>query len=89
MSRISALCGATLLATILAGCSNGPFAAWHNDGWMKQQQVSAERFDPYTDNDVGPEVVGGRPREFAEPVAEPSRARWDPNEWNRRHGAGY
>lgn len=31
--------------------------------------------DPYTLNDLGPEVVGGRPREYQQPVTELERAR--------------
>ena len=40
------------------------------------QQKKAERFDPYADNDIGPEVVGARPRDYQKPIPETSRARW-------------
>ena len=30
-------------------------------------------FDPYPLNDIGPAIVGGRPREFANPLPEPQR----------------
>lgn len=42
-------------------------------GTMRQQQLGATVHDPYFDNDLAPEVVGGRPREFQKPLAEPVR----------------
>jgi hypothetical protein len=41
---------------------------------MQQQQQRATIYDPYGDNDAGPAIVGGRPREFQKPSAEPVRA---------------
>ena len=38
------------------------------------QQLDATQFDPYGDADAGPEIVGGRPREFQRPSAAPARA---------------
>ena len=38
------------------------------------QQLRAERFDPYPEVDTGPEVVGGRPRDYQVPMSEPARA---------------
>ncbi len=46
---------------------------WGNPGTMSQQQQRAKVFDPYSDNNAGPEIVGGRPREFQKPTAEPAR----------------
>ena len=40
-----------------------------------QQQLEATQWDPYADVDAGPEIVGGRPREFQRPASEPVRAR--------------
>ena len=48
---------------------------------MQQQQFDASLHDPYADNDLGPEVVGSRPREFREPLAEPVRNRWLRDSW--------
>ena len=45
-------------------------------GNMQSQVNSALAHDPYYDNDAGPEVVGGRPREYARPWAEPVRNHW-------------
>jgi hypothetical protein len=42
---------------------------------MQQQRLSATVHDPYADVDAGPEIVGGRPREFQKPLAEPVRSR--------------
>ena len=50
-------------------------------GTVQQQRREASVYDPYTDNDLGPEVVGGRPRDFQKPVAEPVRNRWIANSW--------
>jgi hypothetical protein len=44
-------------------------------GWANQQRRDAIEHDPYPLNDVGPEVVGGRPREYQQPVREVERAR--------------
>jgi hypothetical protein len=44
-------------------------------GTTDQQRLSATIHDPYADNDAGPEIVGGRPREFQKPLAEPVRNR--------------
>ena len=45
-----------------------PGPAWH-------QRANAEQYDPYSLNDVGPEIVGGRPRGFQKPPNEVTRAR--------------
>lgn len=47
-------------------------------GDINRQKDRAVYFDPYPLNDIGPEVVGGRPREFANPLPEAKR-----NELNR------
>ena len=36
-------------------------------GLEAKQQARAQGFEPYPDNDVGPPVVGGRPREYQDP----------------------
>jgi hypothetical protein len=44
-------------------------------GTISQQRIEAYQHDPYADQDAGPEVVGGRPREFSkpDPIAERNR----------------
>ncbi len=67
---------ATLLlaASVLAGCqSSGP--ALKPPGPIEKQRFHATMFDPYGDVDVAPEIVGGRPREFAQPLTEGDRSR--------------
>lgn len=39
------------------------------------QRYNATQFDPYPQTDMGPEIVGGRPPDFAVPVPEVERAR--------------
>lgn len=39
------------------------------------QRNNAMQFDPYPLNDLGPEIVGGRPIDFQKPVDEVTRAR--------------
>lgn len=68
------------LACSFAGCRSHPnfhFPTILPEGSTKQQQMIGNQFDPYPDPDVGPPVVGGRPRDYQKPVAEPQRARWN------------
>jgi hypothetical protein len=51
-----------------------------NPGTAEQQRAEAERFDPYPEQDLGPAVVGGRPRGYQVPPAEPKRAQ-GPERW--------
>lgn len=64
-----------LLTGFLAGCSQRP-KAWGfpgAQGTIERQKSRATIHDPYPLNDIGPEVVGGRPREFMWPQAEAVR----------------
>jgi hypothetical protein len=67
-----------LLLAIPVGCRNGG-SLLSSPGTMRQQQLKATTHDPYTEPDIGPEVVGGRPRDYQKPLAEPVRSRyvWD------------
>ncbi len=64
---------------ILTGCSGAPLSQkrWggseYGQGTLQRQAERAVFFDPYPMNDIGPEVVGGRPREFANPLPEANR----------------
>jgi hypothetical protein len=64
----------------LVGCYRRPLL--RPAGPLYQQQQDASLHDPYSDNDLGPEVVGGRPREFAKPMPEPVRNRRLNESWN-------
>jgi len=48
---------------------------------IEQQRYSAVLHDPFADQDLGPAVVGGRPRDFQRPLAEPVRQRWFVDSW--------
>ena len=85
MSRMLAgkwlLC-CTVLAS-LAGCANRQgwgFAS--GQGTIERQKARAVVHDPYPLNDIGPEVVGGRPREFVNPQAEAVRENQFPGNFN-------
>lgn len=78
-----------LVAVALAaagGCRGTRLPNWCYPGPADYQQNAAQRFDPYPENDVGPPVDGGRPMQYETPVAEPSRARWNPRTWVSRFG---
>ena len=51
------------------------FPNFLHPGWAHQQRLEAIEHDPYPLDDVGPEVVGGRPREYQRPLNEVERAR--------------
>lgn len=62
-------------AVLFVGCGRERPNIMH-PGDLQSQRFNAIAHDPYTDQDAGPEVVGGRPREFQKPLAEPVRNRW-------------
>ena len=73
----------TLLTLLLAptvGCAGNRWAAsrwtWWHPGPTMEQRVRASVHDPYPDRDLGPEVVGGRPREFNTQYPEAVRNRF-------------
>lgn len=72
MSRMLAMSLLLLLASGCAGRSGGWGMPW-GQGTTDQQKARAVKHDPYPLNDIGPEVVGGRPREYYQPQAEPVR----------------
>jgi hypothetical protein len=67
-----------IFAIGLAGCAEEAASlrqSFAHPGPAAYQRQQAIRHDPYVLNDVGPEVVGGRPREYMIPVNEVDRAR--------------
>lgn len=67
--------GAAVLA-LATGCS--PFMRTPNllhPGPVGPQRTDAIYHDPYPLDDVGPEIVGGRPLEYQRPVPEVTRGR--------------
>ena len=49
---------------------------WNNPGTLQQQRQQANVFDPFANNEVGPEIVGGRPRDFQKPMSVAVRAQF-------------
>lgn len=60
---------------LVGGCAQRP-RAWGfpgGQGTIDRQKARASVHDPYPLNDIGPEVIGGRPREFMIPRSEAAR----------------
>jgi hypothetical protein len=59
----------------LVSCSSTiRWPRFYGPGPAPAQQAQAERSDPYPIPDMGPEIVGGRPREFDKPRDEVRRS---------------
>ncbi|MHB8969293.1 MAG: membrane or secreted protein [Pirellulaceae bacterium] len=72
---------AVLVAAGLFGCrSDG--RVFPPAGSVQKQRSNATMFDPYTDNDIGPEVVGGRPKDYQKPLSETDRSRMFQKVWS-------
>lgn len=81
---LALLAGFSLLTLSLvagSGCARPPLGP---PGTLQYQRYEATMHDPYPVDDLGPEVVGGRPRDFQEPLPEPVRNRWLTDSWWRR-----
>jgi hypothetical protein len=80
MDRLNKILFFLCLASGLAGCrSDGRL--FPPPGSVQTQRHNATLFDPYTDVETGPEVVGGRPRDFQQPLSESERSRLFQNQW--------
>jgi hypothetical protein len=69
-----------LAAASFIGCTSEAhryirFPDLAHPGWAQEQRNDAVAHDPYPLDDVGPEIVGGRPREYQRPLNEVERAR--------------
>jgi len=80
LRRALCLCAAFCLLAALSGCSLA-WPSFFQPGPLNDQRDQALLHDPYVDNDAGPEVVGGRPQDFRQPLAEPVRNRWLRDSW--------
>ena len=81
--RLSLRLSFLLAALCAASCTGCAGSRWNffQPGSVQQQQLRATVHDPYTDVDAGPEVVGGRPRDYAQPLPEPVRNRLFTDSW--------
>ena len=63
--------------TVYAGCHSPDFGRpnWRHPGRIEDQQSRAAVFDPFPDNDGGPEVEGGRPPTYTTPPPDWQRSR--------------
>ncbi len=62
-----------IVASSLAGCMTQPTNVYA-PGTIDVQRRRAVRLDPYPNQDIAPEIVGGRPRDFQEDRSEANRA---------------
>lgn len=69
-----ALLAGLFVVTLLVGC-NGTVRkpSFLNPGNTATQRYNAIVHDPYPLDDAGPEIVGGRPRGYQDPVPEVRR----------------
>lgn len=58
-----------------SGCNRLSPYTWYNAS-PQFHEAQIQRFDPYPDNDIGPEMEGVRPPDFQTPVSIPARSRW-------------
>jgi len=63
------------IAAALTGCATGGHPDFWHPGNIQTQRLRAVVHDPYPDQDQGPVVMGGRPRDYAEPLPEAVRNR--------------
>ena len=75
---------AAWMIVALVGCQGVSMPNWRQPGTAQHQRALAERYDPYPQNETGPPIDGGRPRDYQKPVPEISRARWLPWNWGGR-----
>jgi hypothetical protein len=62
-------------ASLTACSSTIRWPRLNNPGTANNQRANAEQIDPFPLPDMGPEIVGGRPREFDKPRDEVRRSR--------------
>jgi hypothetical protein len=77
------LAAGLLILAALGGCRGMATPDWSHPGSASVQQKRALRYDPYPENELGPPMTGTRPREYANPPPETSRARWQDGNWGQ------
>ena len=73
------------LALLSASGCHDMFPDVYRPGPDGYQRMRAQRMDPFPEPDIGPEVVGGRPRDFDKPPAEAIRAGNPPPGWQKAY----
>lgn len=73
-----------LVSLSVAGAVGCHWPGFYHPGTAPYQRYQATLHDPYPDTDLGPAVVGGRPRDFEKPLPEPVRNRWLQDSWWKR-----
>ena len=73
------------LVLIAAGGCADMFPNVYHPGPEGYQRLRAQRMDPFPEPDVGPEIVGARPREFDKPPAEALRAANPPPQLRKQY----
>jgi hypothetical protein len=76
MKRLRLPTAALLILAVVAGCQKTAMPSLFHPRSANVQQKRALRYDPYPDPNLGPNMVGVRPREYENPPAEVSQARW-------------
>ena len=76
------LCAAVLGSILGCGPRFG-LPALFDPGPAEVQQRRAQRWDPFPEPDIGPEVEGARPRDFQEPMSEAERSRQERPLWQK------
>jgi len=83
MRRLWSLGAGLLVLGMIVGCQNQKgeqtvaLPSLTHPRSAEIQQKRALRYDPYPETNVGPEMVGVRPRGYEDPPAEASRSRWE------------
>jgi hypothetical protein len=78
MRGMLSLIAVLLVFSACCGCLAPPNVV--HPGSVDYQQARARIFEPYPENEPGPPIVGARPREYQNPVAEPDRVMPRPGE---------
>ena len=71
----------SVVCALAGGCATDGSFTLFNPGTVQQQRLRATIHDPYSDQDLGPEVVGGRPRDYQQQLPEPVRNRLYVDSW--------
>jgi len=81
MGRIRKWTTIALLLAALCGCrSDGRLFA--PAGTVQKQRFNATVFDPYADSELGPEVVGSRPKDYQKPLTDSDKSRLFRKMWS-------